>query len=93
MSKKPAKFRIKFSMVSEAARDKKMPRPTLYYEHFFILAKKKEMGVEEQMTWSLMEPYKDTGLNETASSLFTRLSFARKLLHSNITVVGTMRAH
>ena len=45
------------------------------------------------MTLSLMEPYRNTGLDTTTDNFFTSLCLARKLLRSNITMVGTMRAH
>ena len=53
----------------------------------------REVKLGEHVTSSLMEPYKNTGLNVTTDNFFTTLSLAKRHLHSNITMLGTMRAH
>ena len=87
MPQKPAKFGIKFWMVCDTTT-------------FFVLRafpyvgrEEREVGFGDHVTFSLMQPYENTGLNVTTDNFFTSLSLARRLLQSNITMLGTMRAH
>ena len=59
----------------------------------YVGREEREVGLGEHVTLSLMEPYKNTGPNVTTDNFFTSLSLARRLLQSNITMLGTIRAY
>ena len=59
----------------------------------YVGREEREVGLGEHVTLLLMEPYKKTGLNVTIENFFTSLSLARRLMQSNITILGTTRAH
>ena len=87
MPQKPAKFGIKFWMLCDA---------TTYYvlQAFPYVGKEdREGGLGEHVVLSLMEAYKNCGLNVTTDNLFTSLALARKLLERNTTIIGTIRSH
>ena len=87
MSQKPAKFGIRFWMVCDTM-------TSFVLRAFpYVGGGERKAGLGEHVTLSLMEPYKNTGLNVTTDNFFTLLSLARRFLQSNITMLGTMRAH
>ena len=87
MPQKSAKFGIKFWMVCDTT-------TSFVLRAFpYVGRKEKEVGFGEYVILSLMEPYKNTGLNVTTDNFFTSLCLARRHLQSNITMLGTMRAH
>ena len=87
MPQKLATFGIKFWMVCDTT--------TSFVLRAFPYAgrEEREVGLREHVTLSLMEPYKNTGLNVTTDNFFTSLSLAGKLLQSNIMMLGTTKAH
>ena len=50
-------------------------------------------GLGEFVTLTLMEPYRNAGLNVTCDNFLTSLSLAKKLLQQHTTIVGTIREH
>ena len=87
MPEKLAKFGIKFWMAFDTT-------TSFVLRAFpYVGREEREVGLGEHETLSLMEPYKNTGLNVTTDNFFTSLSLARRLLQSNITMLGTMRVH
>ena len=50
-------------------------------------------GLGEFVTLSLLEPYRNAGLNVNCDNIFTSLSLTKKLLQQHTTIVGTIRGH
>ena len=87
MPQKPEKFGTKFWMVCDTT-------TSFVLRAFpYVGREEREVGFGEHVTLSLMEPYKNTGVNVTTDNFFISLSLARRHLQSNITMLGTMRAH
>ena len=59
----------------------------------YVGIEEREVKLGEHKTLSLMEPYRNTGLNVITDNFFTSLSLAKRLLQSNITMLAPMRAH
>ena len=86
---KSAKFGIKFWMLRDA---------TTYY----VLRAFPYIGIEEDrastgrgefVTLSLLEPFRNAGLNVTCDNFFTFLSLPKNLLQQYTMIVGTIRGH
>ena len=52
-----------------------------------------EVGLGEHVILSLMEPYKNTGLNVTTDNFLKTLSLVRRHLQSNMRMLVITRAH
>ena len=75
---KPAKFGIKFWMLCDA---------TTYYvlRAFPYVGKEEDLastGLGEFVTLTLMEPYRNAGLNVTCDNFFTSLSLAKNFCNN-----------
>ena len=74
MPLKPAKFGTRFWMVCDTT-------TSFVLQAFpYVGREEREVGLGEHMNLSLMEPYKNTGLNVTTDNFFTSLSLARRHL-------------
>ena len=89
MPQKPTKFGIKFWMLCDAT--------TYHVLRAFPYVGKEEdrvlTGLGEFVTLSLLEPYRNAGLNVTCDNFLKSLSLAKKLLQQHTTIVGTIIEH
>ena len=86
MPQKPSKFGIKFWLLCDVM-------TSYVLKAIPYLGKEdcpNDVGVAEHEVMTLMELYLKTGLNVTSDNFVTLLKTAKKLLRTNITMVGTV---